>query len=472
MTDIISNAFAFIVLAPIMLACCIFNIDENKFRKNLDHAYIWTESFIFLVATGLVISFQNCDMIYGTFLFVPLAINDISVYFSELVAILFLLSSLIAYNEPIADPKKNIIGLAFLESALFLFFNTNDIAAFFILLELISLPIITFLNQTIIVYCMFIVSGLALFSMAYITGITNIYEISILLKYTFNLHEERIIFVLFFSTFIFKSVVLPMYFWIKRITATIPTYLSIILYGVIFNTGTYGIITVLQKISPMICYEMQNIIYVFALGLIIYSMIFIFRKFEIEKNAIPGIFIFLTAFELIGAFSQNIYGVMGTIFCSIFFGVALPTLMLVNEILENKNREKFKLLTSNSSKKSASQALILIFPLAVLTFSPILPSFLGIFLVLYSCLIKNLVLSVLLSLVIAINTFHLFQYFSKYFLHEITSDLISVSKSQYACFILTCGIFSVLSFYSADLCDSIRLYLQNNLTPYMDASHG
>ena len=345
MTDIISNAFAFIVLAPIMLACCIFNIDENKFRKNLSQAYIWTEFFIFVIATGLVIAFQNCDVIYGTFLFIPLAINDISVYFSELVATLFLLSSLIAYDEPISNFKKNIIGLALLESTLFLFFNTNDIAAFFILLELISLPIIIFLKQTLIIYCMFIVSGFALFSMAYITGITNIYEISILLKYTFNMHEERIIFILFFLTFMFKSVVLPIYFWIKKITETIPIYLSVILYGVIFNTGTYGIITVLQKVSPMICYELQNTIYVFALGLIIYSMIFIFRKFEIEENAIPGIFIFLTAFELIGAFSQNIYGVTGTIFCSIFFGIALPTLMLINEIFENKYRKKFKFLT-------------------------------------------------------------------------------------------------------------------------------
>ena len=465
MADTISNIFTFMVLAPLIFDCCVINIDESNYLKNIKKAYLWTNFFVFLLASWLLINFRTQETIFCNFGIVSLSINNISIYFVELTAFLFLLASAIALEENFASAKKSILYAAFIESTLLLFFATNNVYAFFIFFELASLPLLIFIHQTALVYGVFITSALSLFSAIYLTGITNISEITILLNYTFNLHEEKIIFTLFFITFIFKSVILPIYFWISDVEETVPQFLSVLLKGVIFNTGIYGIITVLQKIAPTMCANIHSTINVLSLGIMLFSMFFILRKLENKNNFFAGIFVFLMGLELLGAFSKNIYGISGAIFCLISFGISLPSLIFIVYLIRERNSEILELRRENSGFISLSAPTVFTIPLLAVTFFPLLPCFVGMFFIVYGQMVSSFTLALLLSLIIAVGSIFLLRHFAQYFLQNSTQYTIRLKKRHCGFLLFICCLLFTLEIFSSTITESVKSHVQKNLIP-------
>jgi len=219
-------------------------------------------------------------------------------------------------------------------------------------------------------------SVLMLLSILYIyyqVGTTN-YEV--ILTYSFNKLEQKILWLSFFFSFATKVPMLPVHLWLPEAHVEAPTSGSVILAGILLKLGTYGFIRFSFPLFPEACFYFAPFVYSISTVGVIYTSFTAIRQSDF-KRIIAYTSISHMNLVMIGLFSFNVIGLEGAILQSLSHGfVSSALFLIIGVIYDRHNTRMVKYYSGLAHTMPLYTIIFLFFTLANIGF-PITGSFIG-----------------------------------------------------------------------------------------------
>ena len=227
-----------------------------------------------------------------------------------------------------------------------LVFIILDLLLFYITFELILLPMFFIIfyfgsrNRKIIaIYYFFIYTILG--SLLLLIGLLLLYiELgtnSLLILYSIPINQKYqcILWILFFFSFAIKIPIFPFHIWLPYAHTESSTLTSIYLAAILLKLGIYGFIRFMIPLFPYGCLYFKPLIITLALLSLIYTCISAFSLIDLKQIiAYSSIAHMNTA--IIGLFSNDINGIIGSILYGISHGIISSALFLLIGLLYDR----------------------------------------------------------------------------------------------------------------------------------------
>ena len=283
------------------------------------------------------IDFFNINFNFG--------IDGISIFFIILTTLLILLCVLVNWESSFI--KINLICLLILEFLLISVFSILDLLLFYILFESVLIPMFLIIGiwgsrqrKIRASFFLFIYTALGsvlmLISILYIyaqVGTTN-YEILLTIK--FSLLEQYILWITFFLSFATKIPMVPTHLWLPEAHVEAPTSGSVLLAGILLKLGSYGFIRFSLPLFPEACFYFSPLIYTFACTGIVFASFTAIRQTDF-KRIIAYTSIAHMNLVVLGIFSFNSVGLMGSVLQSLSHGFVASALFLLIGIVYDRH---------------------------------------------------------------------------------------------------------------------------------------
>ena len=298
------------------------------------------------------IEFQYRDIINIFNNKITLGVDGLSILLLLLVSIT--IPILIKLKES-ADKNDNkfIINILFImQIILYLIFTIIDIFGFFIMFELVLIPLYILLikygsskkNEAalrLIIYSLIgsllMLIGIIILYIKY--GTTNT-ELLIISLYNENyIIIIFIIFILIILSFIIKIPSIPFHTWLPEAHSESPTIGSIILAGIILKLGTYGILRFINTFFINIKDYYSTIIISIAIISIIYSSLSTIRQIDIKKIIAYSSIVHMN-YRLIGMISNEIESIEGSIYLMISHALISSNLFMLIGMLYKRYHKR------------------------------------------------------------------------------------------------------------------------------------
>lgn len=373
--------------------------------------------FIWLLFDNNVYSstgFQFITYLIGNW--IMFGIDGISLY---LILLTTLLTVLILLNGPF--DKYYLFWILMSEFILLGVFSVLDILYFYVLFEMILIPLYYIMRRSMDIYkyrknkvqrAINKLFGYTLFGSFVMllgmillydqTGNTNyIYLLGITNELESNL-ISKIIFISFFIAFAVKVPVMPFHVWLPEAHSEAPTGGSMLLAGVLLKLGTYGIIRYLIPLFPTITLEFRPYIEILLIISILYSSLTILRQVEIKK------FIAYSSIShmnicLLGLFSGEFDSLAGGYLIMINHGLVSAALFFCAGILFNRySLRAIKYYRGLIVSMPVFSAFFFILNLSNIGFPPF-ASFLSEVLIFIGCFKHSVIISLLASISIILG---------------------------------------------------------------------
>ncbi len=342
----------------ILLFGCIFSILLILIipYKNLELLRIIGFSssvFLFVWSLWLWVLF---DEYLGTFQFLisvfelPIAgIDGLSLIFIILTTFLFVCCFLLIWSV-INHLKLLILLLLFLELLLLLVFSVVDLFLFYIIFELILLPMVLiifiwgsrarkikagfyFFLYTLLGSLLMLVGLLLMYSEF---GTTNFL---LLMYYLPGYEKQLLLWFLFFFSFAIKIPMFPFHIWLPEAHVEAPTIGSVLLAGLLLKLGGYGFLRILIALFPdATLYFTPFLLTLASLG-IIYASLTLLRQIDIKKIIAYSSIAHMN-FALLGMFSNTLVGLQGSIYLLISHGFSSSALFMLAGILYERHHTR------------------------------------------------------------------------------------------------------------------------------------
>jgi NADH-ubiquinone oxidoreductase chain 4 len=277
-----------------------------------------------------------------------LGVDGISLY---LIVLTTLLTVIILIYGPYNKEYQFLILIS--ESILLGVFLVLDILYFYILFEMVLIPLYFIMKSSIITYpyrknkidrAIYKLLGYTLFGSFFMllgmillyqqTKTTN-YHILINLIPTLELWDNsfiKIIWLTFFISFAVKVPVMPFHIWLPEAHSEAPTGGSMLLAGILLKLGTYGMIRYLIPLFPITTLYFKPFIEVLFVISILYSSFSIIRQVDIKKFIAYSSMAHMNLC-LLGLFSYQLDGLTGGYWIMINHGFVSSALFLLAGIL-------------------------------------------------------------------------------------------------------------------------------------------
>jgi len=273
-----------------------------------------------------------------SFCHLTLAVDGISLFFIILTCVLFPIIFLADYKAITNNVRTYQIIMLLLETLLIAVFTVKDILLFYIFFESILPPLFLLIGLFgsskkvrasfhLFLYTLFgsLAMLLAFLTMYYLTGST---DMEILTSTNFSFDLQKILWLAIFFSFMIKFPLVPFHLWLPLAHSEAPLGGSILLAGVVLKLALYGSLRILIPLLPEATIYFTPLVYTIAVITIIYASLTTLRQIDM-KVIIAYSSIGHVAIILMGAFSNNIGGIEGSILLGIAHGFISPALFII-----------------------------------------------------------------------------------------------------------------------------------------------
>ena len=259
-----------------------------------------------------------------------LGVDGLSIYFVLLTTIIMPVAILSNWNS---IQSKNVLSfiviMLLLETLLLAVFLVLDVLLFYIFFESILPPLFLLIglfgssNKVRASFYLFLYtlfgSLFMLLSIIVMTSIMGTSDFDALSKANFNYITQLFLFYGIFIAFAVKTPVIFLNTWLLKAHVESPLSGSIILAGIVLKLSLYGIFRLMLPLLPKASLNYTYIIYVIGVITILYASFSTLRTIDI-KELIAYSSVSHAAVYLIGAFSNTIQGIEGSIVLGLAHG--------------------------------------------------------------------------------------------------------------------------------------------------------
>ena len=259
-----------------------------------------------------------------------LGVDGLSIYFILLTTIIMPIAILSNWNS---IQSKNVLSfvviMLLLETLLLAVFLVLDVLLFYIFFESILPPLFLLIglfgssNKVRASFYLFLYTLLGslfmLLSIVAMSSIMGTTDFDALSKSNFNYVTQLFLFYGIFIAFAVKTPVIFLNTWLLKAHVESPLSGSIILAGIVLKLSLYGIFRLILPLLPKASLNYTYIIYVIGVITIIYASFSTLRTIDI-KELIAYSSVSHAAVYLIGAFSNTIQGIEGSIVLGLAHG--------------------------------------------------------------------------------------------------------------------------------------------------------
>ena len=267
-----------------------------------------------------------------------LGVDGISLFFILLTCLLFPIIFLADYKAIKTNIRTYQIIMLLLETLLIAVFTVKDILLFYIFFESILPPLFLLIGLYgsskkvrasfhLFLYTLFgsLAMLLAFLTMYYLTGTT---DMDVLSSVNFSFDLQKILWLAIFFSFMIKFPLVPFHLWLPLAHSEAPLGGSILLAGVVLKLALYGSLRILIPLLPEATVYFTPLVYTIGVITIIYASLTTLRQIDM-KVIIAYSSIGHVAIILMGAFSNNISGIEGSILLGIAHGFISPALFIL-----------------------------------------------------------------------------------------------------------------------------------------------
>lgn len=261
---------------------------------------------------------------------VYLGVDGLSIYFVLLTTIIMPIAILSNWNS---IQSQNVLSfvviMLLLETLLLAVFLVLDILLFYIFFESILPPLFLLIglfgssNKVRASFYLFLYTLLGslfmLLSIIAMSSIMGTTDFDALSKANFSYVTQLFLFYGIFIAFAVKTPVIFLNTWLLKAHVESPLSGSIILAGIVLKLSLYGIFRLILPLLPKASINYTYIIYVIGVITIIYASFSTLRTIDI-KELIAYSSVSHAAVYLIGAFSNTIQGIEGSIVLGLAHG--------------------------------------------------------------------------------------------------------------------------------------------------------
>lgn len=292
---------------------------------------------VWLKYNSTELGYQQIEMIQvlrNTYEF-NLGIDGVSIYFVLLTTITMPLMVMTTSNK---SSKTYIIIVLLLESLLITSFLVLDLILFYIFFESILPPLFILIKlygsagrikasyhlflYTLAGSLFMLIGFMTIFAITKTTDYIKLSEISI------DYNVQKIVWLLIFISIMVKSPLWPFTLWLKLAHAEAPLGGSVLLAGVILKLALYAVIRIMLKILPEASIYYSPLIYTLCIITIIYVSLSTLRQIDL-KVIIALSSISHLAVTILGAFSNELIGISGSIILGLTHGLVSPGLFIL-----------------------------------------------------------------------------------------------------------------------------------------------
>ncbi len=270
---------------------------------------------------------------------INLGIDGISLYFILLTCLLIPIVILSNWNNIEKSYRTYIIIILLLESLILMVFLVMDLIMFYIFFESILPPLFILIgiwggsdlkiwaSFHIFLYT-FIGSLFMLLSFLTIYFVTGSFNYEYLADQNINFNLQIILWLGIFLSIAVKSPLWPFMTWLPLAHAESPLGGSIILAGIILKLALYAVLRILIPILPEASLYFTPFVYLICIITIIYTSLTCLRQIDL-KVLVAYSSIGHMGVSMIGAFSNQIEGISGSILLGIGHGFVSPALFIL-----------------------------------------------------------------------------------------------------------------------------------------------
>lgn len=167
-------------------------------------------------------------------------------------------------------------------------------------------------------------------------GSTNYFSVS---QSLISPTRQCFLFLVFFLSFAVKAPIYPFHIWLPEAHVEAPTVGSVILAGVLLKLGTQGMLRFLLMFFPVACQFYQPMVYMLCTVGVIYSSLVAIRQTDI-KRVIAYASVAHINVTLLGLFSLELVGLLGSIFQIIAHGLVSSALFICVGVLYDRGHSR------------------------------------------------------------------------------------------------------------------------------------
>jgi len=419
------------LLSIIMLF--IYNI--NNINSNILVKFEWDFIFIYLFYYELYIDNLSISFIVLTTFLIPITLG------LGLINIKYRL-------------KEYLIYFFLIEILLINFFLVTNLLLFYIYFEAVLIPMFLIIliwgsrkRKIHASYLFFFFTLIG--SLFMLLGILWLYlyigelNIQILQYIILSKEDQLILWLLFFIAFAVKVPIYPVHSWLPEAHVEAPTGGSIILAGVLLKLGLYGMLRVLLVLFPIGNIYYTPLVMTLSFISVIFISIIILQQIDLKKIIAYSSIAHMN-FAVLGIFSNNIYGIEGSIFTMLSHGLISSMLFFCIGVLYDRYGERNLLYYSNIVQIMPLFSFFFFFSIIANLGMPGTSSFVGEFLLLLSLSFKSTFLLCIMSLSLFLTTIYCIWLFNRISFGYMRNKYIIIYKDLIRFEFIVLLIFTIL----------------------------
>lgn len=301
--------------------------------------------------------YQYRESINLEYIRITLGIDGISLSLIILTTVLIPILILLRERKEREEENKIVKILLIIESMLILLFSSLDLFIFFLLFELLLIPMFLLIGRygskekrieaayRFIIYSL-IGSLIMLISIIilYIKyGTTNN---EILMIKLFNNYDQstllKLLWLAFFISFAIKVPIFPFHTWLPFVHVEAPTIGSMLLAGIMLKLGTYGLLRYNLNLFGDFNYYFFPLIIIMAILSIIYGSLTTIRQIDLKKIIAYSSIVHMN-YAILGYFTNEIEGITGSNYMMISHAFVSCGLFLLVGILYKRYHSRILL---------------------------------------------------------------------------------------------------------------------------------